>query len=61
LFHQLQKAIEDAPIGGELKKWKRPDGKKLLPRRAVYEYEAKGASRKMWRPVVEEAARNWTG
>ncbi|GAA5960584.1 hypothetical protein JCM3765_005864 [Sporobolomyces pararoseus] len=61
LFHQLQKAVENAGIEGGLKKWKRPDGKKLLPRRAVYEYEAKGASRKYWRPILEEAARSWTG
>lgn len=61
LFHQLQDAIENAGIEGGLKKWKRPDGKKLLPRRAVYEYEAKGASRKWWRPKCEEVVRNWTG
>ncbi|GAA5940531.1 uncharacterized protein JCM15063_002364 [Sporobolomyces koalae] len=61
LFHQLQHAVESAGIEGGLKKWKRPDGKKLLPRRAVYEYEAKGASRKFWRPIIEQAARDWTG
>ncbi|GAA5916729.1 uncharacterized protein JCM6883_000092 [Sporobolomyces salmoneus] len=61
LFHQLQHAIENADIAGELKKWKRPDGKKLLPRRAVYEYEAKGASRKFWRSKLEQVAMDWTG
>ncbi|GAA6015319.1 hypothetical protein JCM11491_001010 [Sporobolomyces phaffii] len=60
LFHQLQKAVESAGIDG-LKKWKRGDGKPLLPRRAVYEYEAKGASRKFWRPKIEQVAREWTG
>ncbi|GAA6061299.1 hypothetical protein JCM10212_005413 [Sporobolomyces blumeae] len=63
LFHQLRQAVERAGEreGYGLKKWERPDGKELLPRRAVYEYEAKGASRKFWRPIIEEAARNWTG
>jgi exopolyphosphatase len=56
LFHQLKDAIENAGVKG-LKDWKRPDGKKLLPRRAVYEYQSDTASRKFWRPIVEEVRR----
>ncbi|GAA5985336.1 hypothetical protein JCM11641_006370 [Rhodosporidiobolus odoratus] len=59
LFHQLKSAIEDAGI--ELQKWKRPDGKALLPRRAVYEYQSATASRKFWRPILEQAVREWEG
>ena len=47
LFHQMKEAVEGAGIEG-IKHWERPDKKKLLPRRAVYQYEAKGASRKFW-------------
>ncbi|GAA5872712.1 hypothetical protein JCM8547_006322 [Rhodosporidiobolus lusitaniae] len=60
LFHQLVKAIEGAGVEG-LRRWERPDGKELLPRRAVYEYQSDTASRKFWRPVIEEATRTWQG
>ncbi|GAA5943942.1 hypothetical protein JCM10213_009038 [Rhodosporidiobolus nylandii] len=60
LFHQLKHAIESAGVKG-LEKWKRPDGKPLLPRRAVYEYRSDTASRKFWRPIIEAAVREWEG
>ncbi|GAA5825390.1 hypothetical protein JCM11251_006962 [Rhodosporidiobolus azoricus] len=65
LFHQLRDAIETAGdkedgIKG-MKKWKRPDGKDLLARRAVYEYQSDMASRKYWRPILEEVVRQWQG
>lgn len=61
LFLTLKNAIEDADVfKGELKRWKRPDGKKLLPRRAVWEHQAK-AGRKIVRPIVEKAVREWAG
>ncbi|GAA5968872.1 hypothetical protein JCM21900_000197 [Sporobolomyces salmonicolor] len=60
LFRQLKHAIESAGVD-DLDHWHRPDGKKLLPRRAVYEYESPVASRKFWRPIIEKAAREWEG
>ncbi|CEQ40095.1 SPOSA6832_01663 [Sporobolomyces salmonicolor] len=60
LFRQLKHAIESAGVD-DLDHWHRPDGKKLLPRRAVYEYESPFASRKFWRPIIEKAAREWDG
>lgn len=60
LFHRLKDAVENAGVGG-IKEWKRPDGRKLLPRRAVYEYQSDTASRKFWRPIIEEAVRTWEG
>lgn len=39
LFKALVNAVEGAGIKG-LKEWKRPDGKKLLPRRAVWQYQS---------------------
>ncbi|GAA5901535.1 hypothetical protein JCM5296_006806 [Sporobolomyces johnsonii] len=60
LFRQLKHAIESAGVK-DLDHWTRPDGKKLLPRRAVYEYESAFASRKFWRPIIEQAAREWRG
>ncbi|GAA6037429.1 hypothetical protein JCM8097_008569 [Rhodosporidiobolus ruineniae] len=60
LFKQLKHAVENAGVDG-LKPWKRPDDKPLLPRRAVYEYQSDIASRKLWRPVLEDAVRAWRG
>ncbi|GAA6054537.1 hypothetical protein JCM3770_005835 [Rhodotorula araucariae] len=60
LFHAIVKAIEEPGVEG-MKKWKRPDGKKLLPRRAVFQFQSKTASRKHWRPIVEKAVMEWEG
>ncbi|GAA6019243.1 hypothetical protein JCM10207_005051 [Rhodosporidiobolus poonsookiae] len=60
LFKAIKNAVEKAGVK-ELKDWKRPDGKKLLPRRAVYEYQSDIASRKFWRPIIEKSVREWEG
>ncbi|GAA6017578.1 hypothetical protein JCM8202_000339 [Rhodotorula sphaerocarpa] len=60
LFHQLRSAIESAGIDN-LEKWHRPDKKPLLARRAVYQYQSADASRKFWRPILEQAVRDWRG
>lgn len=60
LFHQLRSAIESAGIDN-LEKWHRPDKKPLLARRAVYQYRSADASRKFWRPILEQAVRDWRG
>ncbi|SCV73693.1 BQ2448_6123 [Microbotryum intermedium] len=60
LFQTLKKSIENAGVE-DLQKWERPDGKPLLPRRAVYRHHDSTASRKMWRPVIEKVAMEWTG
>ncbi|BGP41844.1 hypothetical protein JCM10449v2_005836 [Rhodotorula kratochvilovae] len=60
LFQTIVKAIEEPGIPG-MKKWKRPDGKKLLPRRAVYQFQSDTASRKHWRPIIEKAVMEWEG
>ncbi|KAK4048164.1 hypothetical protein OIO90_005928 [Microbotryomycetes sp. JL221] len=64
LFSSLEHAVENA--GVPLKRWSRPDGKKLLPRRAVWVVTGtpkSGAkpSRKFWRPILEQAVREWHG
>ncbi|ORY73858.1 hypothetical protein BCR35DRAFT_306970 [Leucosporidium creatinivorum] len=60
LFDALKHAIENA--GVELSPWSRPDGKPLLPRRGVWQLgEGSEASRKFWRPIIEKAAREWSG
>ncbi|GAA5917518.1 hypothetical protein JCM6882_007941 [Rhodosporidiobolus microsporus] len=65
LFHQLRDAVEKAGSKEDgikgMKKWKRPDGKDLLARRAVFEYQSDVASRKFWRPILEEVVREWQG
>ncbi|KAM0751428.1 hypothetical protein T439DRAFT_288358 [Meredithblackwellia eburnea MCA 4105] len=62
LFHTLKRAIEEAPELAGLEKWTRPDKKKLLPRRAVWVYSEDGwGGRKLIRPIVEKAAREWEG
>ena len=40
LFRAIVKAIEESGVEG-MQKWKRPDGKKLLPRRAVWQYQVR--------------------
>ncbi|POY70886.1 hypothetical protein BMF94_6063 [Rhodotorula taiwanensis] len=60
LFRQLKDAVESAGIKG-LDKWHRPDKKALLPRRAVYQYQSADASRKFWRPKIEQAVKEWRG
>ncbi|SGY25632.1 BQ5605_C018g08650 [Microbotryum silenes-dioicae] len=60
LFQTLKRSIENAGVE-DLQVWERPDGKPLLPRRAVYRHHDSTASRKMWRPVIEKAAMEWTG
>ncbi|GAA5977572.1 hypothetical protein JCM10908_005025 [Rhodotorula pacifica] len=60
LFHQLKHAIESAGIKN-LEKWHRPDKKPLLARRAVYQYQSADASRKFWRPKIEQAVKDWQG
>ncbi|GAA5873481.1 hypothetical protein JCM3774_002428 [Rhodotorula dairenensis] len=60
LFKQLKHAIESAGIEG-LEKWHRPDKKPLLARRAVYQYQSAHASRKFWRPKIEQAVKDWQG
>lgn len=60
LFAQLKSTIETA--GVKMEPWMRPDGKQLLPRRAVYNLDpSETASRKFWRPLIEKAAREWQG
>ncbi|GAA5907575.1 hypothetical protein JCM8208_000005 [Rhodotorula glutinis] len=60
LFRAIVKAIEESGVAG-MQKWKRPDGKKLLPRRAVWQYQSDFASRKYWRPIIERAVQEWEG
>ncbi|KWU41803.1 DHH phosphoesterase [Rhodotorula sp. JG-1b] len=60
LFKQLKHAIESAGIKN-LEKWRRPDKKPLLARRAVYQYQSADASRKFWRPKIEQAVKDWEG
>ncbi|KAK4046695.1 hypothetical protein OIV83_005898 [Microbotryomycetes sp. JL201] len=64
LFKSLVRAVENA--GVPLKKWDRPDGKELLPRRAVWvvkgtSEQGQSASRKFWRPILEQAVKEWRG
>ncbi|KAK4699944.1 protein NUD1, partial [Phenoliferia sp. Uapishka_3] len=61
LFLALTQAIEEAPelADSSLEKWERPDGKQLLPRRAVWRHYSESAGRKVIRPIVERAAREW--
>ncbi|KAM0790166.1 hypothetical protein ACM66B_005485 [Microbotryomycetes sp. NB124-2] len=64
LFKSLVHAVEHA--GVPLKNWDRPDGKALLPRRAVWVVkgttkDGQNASRKFWRPILEQAVREWRG
>lgn len=40
LFRAIVNAVEESGVEGMVK-WKRPDGKKLLPRRAVWQYQAR--------------------
>lgn len=61
LFLALKRGIEDAPELDVLEEWKRPDGKPLLPRRAVWRHFNDKAGRKLLRPVVERAAKEWSG
>lgn len=64
LFQTLENAIEKAgaDLSLDLTHWQRPDGKPLLPRRAIWTLgEGAEASRKFWRPLIEEAASNWEG
>lgn len=61
LFLALKRGIEDAPELDVLEEWKRPDGKPLLPRRAVWRHFNDEAGRKLLRPVVERAAKEWSG
>ncbi|TNY21289.1 hypothetical protein DMC30DRAFT_376164 [Rhodotorula diobovata] len=60
LFRAIVNAVEESGVEGMVK-WKRPDGKKLLPRRAVWQYQSDTASRKFWRPVIEKSVREWKG
>jgi exopolyphosphatase len=50
LFQAISEALNDKL---NLKEWNRPDGKKLLARRAVWTHHTKGAGRKFIRPLVE--------
>ncbi|KAI5477715.1 exopolyphosphatase [Pseudohyphozyma bogoriensis] len=60
LFDQLKDAIKNSKELEGLEKWERPDGHKLLPRRAVWKHYG-DAGRKQIRPIVEQVVREWTG
>ncbi|KAL8290418.1 hypothetical protein RQP46_002676 [Phenoliferia psychrophenolica] len=61
LFEALRRGIMDAPELDVLEAWERPDGKELLPRRAVWRHFSENAGRKTIRPIVERVAREWEG
>ncbi|KAI5479433.1 hypothetical protein MNV49_003577 [Pseudohyphozyma bogoriensis] len=61
LFKQLKEGIESAKELEGLEEWKRPDGKKLLPRRAVWRHYSDEAGRKLIRPIMERSVRKWKG
>jgi exopolyphosphatase len=59
LFSHIKNEFEKSPQFN-LTVWIRPDGKPLLPRRAVWNYHD-GSGRKLVRPFVEAAVRSWGG
>lgn len=61
LFEQIKASIVSAPELEDLEEWIRPDGKPLLPRRAVWRHRNEEAGRKLVRPVVERAVKLWAG
>lgn len=58
LFAALVKAVEDSKEL-DVEPWHRPDGKPLLPRRAVWRQNNKTAGRKVVRPILEKVAQQW--
>ena len=65
LFKRLVKTVEnekkDDGLLPSLRRWKRPDGKKLLERRMVWVHKESDVGRKVVRPLLEKATTTWEG
>lgn len=66
LFKRLVHTVEDEKkredgLLPSLRRWKRPDGKRLLERRMVWIHEEGGIGRKVIRPLLERATMTWEG